>query len=253
MRSTKLLDEVEREAINGDISKALLLCLSLGGKTGSTELRDWASRELNGYRGEGLPDYRRICAPLQIDGATFNAIVKGQTISRYQLPDFAQDALSEEVELRHSLPGLVDLVTEAKRRGEPIRLGPPESAALVTYMNSQSDQFNHIERLYWAISASSIQEVIDRVRSNLVELVAEMRAGMASGEVVPSPDVASQAVNVVIKGDKNRVKVKDAAKHVTEVPGEKSRLRRWIEFAAWVATIGALVVVLILNWGNLFG
>lgn len=253
MRSIKLLDEIEREAIDGDISKALRLCLSLGGKTGSTELRDWASRELSGYRGEGLPDYRRVYAPLQIDGATFNAMVKGQTISRYQLPDFAREALSEEVELRQSLPGLVDLVTEAKRRGEPVRLGPPEAAALVTYMNSQSDEFNHIERLYWAVSASSIQEVIDRVRSNLVELVAEMRAGMASGDAVPSSEVASQAVNVVINGDKNRVKVKDAAKHLTDVPGEKSRLRWWIEIAAGVATIGALAVALILNWGNLFG
>ena len=253
MRSAKLLDEIEREAIDGDIVKALRLCLSLGGKAGSAELRDWASRELSGYRGEDIPDYRRIYAPLQIDGMTFNAIVKGQTISTLQLPDFARDGLSEEVPLRRSLPGLVDLVTEAKKRGEPIRLGPPEAAALVTYMNSQNDEYTHIERLYWSISASSVQELIDRVRSNLVELVAEMRAGMSSGETIPSAEVASQAVNVVVYGDKARISVKKSNVQASEGPIEKSRLRRWLEVAAWLAGIGGLALLLVLNWNNLFG
>ncbi len=253
MRSGKLLDEIEKEAIDGDLVKALRLCLSLGGKAGSAELRDWASRELRGYRGEDIPAYRRISAPLQIDSITVNAIVRGQTISSLQLPGFVRDELSEEVPLRHSLPGLVDLVTEAKKRGEPIRLGPPEAAALVTYMNSQNDEYTHIERLYWSMSASSVQEVIERVRSNLVELVAEMRAGMPSGGTMPSVGVASQAVGVVVHGDKARISVKKSNVQSSEGPIEESRLRRWLEVASWLAGIGGLVLLLVLNWNSLFG
>lgn len=253
MRSTRLLDEIEREAIDGDINKALRLCLSLGGKAGSTELRDWASGELNGYSNESIPEYRRIYAPLQVDGTTIRALVKHQTISPSQLPDFARDEVTEELELRQSLPGLVELIAAAKQSDESVRLMPPGASILVDYMNRTSGDFKYIESLYWSVSPSVIQEVVDRVRSNLVELVAEMRAGMTSGEVVPSPEVASQAISVVINGDKNRVKVKDAAKHVTEVPVEKTRLRRWLEVGAWVAGIGATVLLLILNWSELFG
>lgn len=123
VRSVTLLDQIQSKAIDGDVVKALRLCLSLGGRSGSSDLRDWASRELNRYRDSALPDYRRIYAAIQIDVRTYNAIITGQTISTLQLPDFARDHLSEEVELRQSLPGLVDLVNEAKRKGEPIRLG----------------------------------------------------------------------------------------------------------------------------------
>jgi len=224
----------------------------LGGKAGSTELRDWASDELNGYRSESIPEYRRIYAPLQVDGTTIRALVKHQTISPSQLPDFARE-VTEELELRQSLPGLVELIAAAKQSDESVRLMPPGASVLVDYMNRTSGDFNYIESLYWSVSPSVIQEVVDRVRSNLVELVAEMRAGMTSDQIVPSPEVASQAISVVISGDKNRVKVKDAAKHVTEVPVEKSLLRRWLEVGAWVAGIGAMVLLLILNWSGLFG
>ena len=170
------------------ISKALRLCLSLGGKTGSTDLRGWASLELNGYRGQDVPEYRRIVALLQVDGMTMSHHVKGQTISTYDLPDFVGDTISENVEFRQSLPGLVDLVTQAKKKDEPVRLMAPGATDVVAYMNRKKEQFNHIENLYWSIASSAIQEVIDRVRSNLLELVAEMRAGMSSGDAIPSSE-----------------------------------------------------------------
>ena len=140
MRSTNLLGKIEKQAFDGDISKALRLCLSLGGKTGSTDLRGWASLELNGYRGQDVPEYRRIVAPLQVDGMTMTHQVSGQTISNFQLPEFARDTISEDVECRQSLPGLVDLVTEAKKRNERVRLMPPGAADVVTYMNSNPSQ-----------------------------------------------------------------------------------------------------------------
>ena len=152
MRSTNLLGKIEEQAIDGDISKALRLCLSLGGKTGSTDLRGWASLELNGYRGQDVPEYRRIVAPLQVDGMTMSHHVKGHTISTYDLPDFVGDTISENVEFRQSLPGLVDLVTQAKKKDEPVRLMAPGATDVVDYMNRKKEQFNHIENLYWSIA-----------------------------------------------------------------------------------------------------
>ena len=64
-----LLDKINREAMDGDLKRALRLCMQLGGETGSEPLREWASLELLGYQGqEKLPDYRKVYAPLQIDG-----------------------------------------------------------------------------------------------------------------------------------------------------------------------------------------
>ena len=243
MRSSKLLDQIESEAMSGDVVKALRLCLSLGGRTGSTGLRDWASKELSGYSPEDLPDYRRIYAPLQVDGAVFGGYVKGETIAPFALPEFARDFVSEEVPLWQSIPALVDLAASAAKKDEPVRLSPSGSADLVFLMNSQPDQTNRIERLYWAVSPIAVTEVVDRVRSILVGLVAEMRSGMDQGEPLPSPEVATQAVNVVINGHGNRVTMRRSAVVSTSGEEPKSRTRRFVELVAWVVTIGGGVLL----------
>ena len=56
--------------------------IALGGRVDSTELRDWARRELQGYGPDDeLPEYRRIVAPLQLDGATMHGRITGQQLS----------------------------------------------------------------------------------------------------------------------------------------------------------------------------
>ena len=56
-----LLDQIESEALNGEVVEALRLCKTLGGKSSSTEVREWPSLELRGYGPEDdLPSYRRI-------------------------------------------------------------------------------------------------------------------------------------------------------------------------------------------------
>jgi AbiTii-like protein len=56
---------------NGSTTSLLQKCILLGGQVGSERLRDWARHELKGYDGlDQVPEYRRISAPLCIDGAT---------------------------------------------------------------------------------------------------------------------------------------------------------------------------------------
>ena len=77
------------------------------------------------------------------------------------MPDFVGDTISENVEFRQSLPGLVDLVTQAKKKDEPVRLMAPGATDVVAYMNRKKEQFNHIENLYWSI-AVQIMRCYDR-------------------------------------------------------------------------------------------
>lgn len=63
LRERSVLDEIERDALDSNVPVAdtLRKVVALGGKVGSTELREWASRELRGYIGTDaeLPGYRK--------------------------------------------------------------------------------------------------------------------------------------------------------------------------------------------------
>jgi AbiTii-like protein len=98
--SVDLVAEIEKEAVDGggSVAAALRKCLVLGGELRSPELREWASRELNGYEDEDeVPAYRIVPATLKIDGSDMVKIVTGQTISPAHLPDFARDQVREEL------------------------------------------------------------------------------------------------------------------------------------------------------------
>src|SRR3954453_8942328 len=99
---TDLMGEIELGALDAAIPLAdtLRKCVILGGKSGSTKLRDWASRELQGYQNDDLPSYRKVSAPLKIDGINPGAQITGQQISPHALPDPADKLIKEEVELR---------------------------------------------------------------------------------------------------------------------------------------------------------
>ena len=232
-----LLDQVESEALNGDVVKALRLCITLGGKSRTAELREWASLELRGYGPEDdLPDYRRIVAPLCIDGQTLAWRLTGREISELDLPDFARDGITREVILSHSLPELRDMARSAEQKGESIILAHPAAADLVRYMNQSGKYQVGITRLYWQVSPVLVNGVVERVCTDIIGLVSEMRAGMNRDETVPSPELASQAFNFVVNGDGNRVHVKSQQTSETN-PSGKSLTRRTLEVMAWIAGI----------------
>ena len=96
-----LLAELAAGLRNERTSTTSLLqkCILLGGQVGSERLRDWARQELKGYRdADAVPEYRRVVAPLCIDGATFGGYVTGQQISSMSLPEFARDRVTEDLD-----------------------------------------------------------------------------------------------------------------------------------------------------------
>ncbi len=270
-----LLSRIEKGALDpkADLATLLRLCIQLGGETGSGRLREWAGSELKGYRGsDDLPPYREVFAPLQMDGIFGNYRITGRAVPVELIPEFARDDIGNRVELREPVAVLVDLVgSAAKKQQTAFQMSPPMSGDLVRSMNDvlargERDMFGsgfglppsqQVERIYWSVSTSPVAGVIDTVRTTLVELAAEMRAGTPRGQETPSAEIAEQAVNVAIYGDKNRVTVVHAggdAAATTRGPATvgstpESRSRRvafWVSVAAGViAAVAAVVVIFI--------
>jgi hypothetical protein len=77
-KATDLLERIEQGALDSGtpLADSLRLCVALGGRAGSAELRDWARKELDGYgANDDLPDYRVVTVPILIDGSNFRAII----------------------------------------------------------------------------------------------------------------------------------------------------------------------------------
>lgn len=207
-REANLLVQIEKDALDESVplATALRKCVVLGGKSGSEQLRDWATRELQGYEQKEVPDYRVVGAPLQIDGFSGNFQFSRKQFPPSELPDFVQEHITEEVELREGVGGL-----EALANRSEIKLMPMMGGDLVRVLNSEiEDPSQHIDRIYWNVSPSALHGVLDRIRTGLAQLVAELQAGMTDNEDVPSPEAANQAVRVVVTGKRSQVNVTTA-------------------------------------------
>ncbi len=210
-----LLTEVQRDALdsNAPLADTLRNLVALGGQAGSTELREWASLELRGYLHSKveLPGYRKPGAVIRINGISGNMQITGQQISPRWLPEFAREQIGEEVRLVQPVGEIEAMLQGADAEGGSIKLTLPMSQDLVAIMNQESNRpLQQITALYWSLSAPAIAGALDSIRTTLVELVAEMRAGMPASSEVPSREVADQAVHVAVYGRGARVNVTSA-------------------------------------------
>ncbi len=81
-----------------------------------------------------------------------------------------------------------------------------------------------------------------------------MFSGLEPGEKLPSAEVASQAVDVAVYGDENRVKVKQSGHRITVSSGDqKGLVRKSLEVAAWIAGIVILFVTVLIYWETIAG
>ncbi len=180
------------------LADALRKIVILGGQAGSLELREWASKELRGYQSDDdLPDYRKVGAPLQVNGINARFHYTGQTISSSMLPDFAQEAINETLHLTMPIGEIEEMFRRAADKGDVIKLSPARGADLVRYMNSQSGPFEQLLDLYWSVSPTTLAGVVDQVRTTLAELLAELRL-TTPPTATPTAEAATQAVSVVV-------------------------------------------------------
>jgi hypothetical protein len=212
-----LIEQIQRDALDPDapVAETLRKLIALGAEAGSTGLRDWASRELNGYktRDQELPEYRRVGAVILIDGIAGYNQITGQQIGGYALPEVARDLVGEEVPLNNPIREIEAMLEHAEAEGGFTRLGMPMSQEIVAMMNRArrdggvDTAFNRITRIYWSIGVPSLHGVLDQIRTKLVELTAEMRAAMPDDAASPSAEVANHAVQVVLNGEARDVNI----------------------------------------------
>jgi hypothetical protein len=204
MTDSSFLNEVQRDALDAKVSLAdtLRKLVALGGVTGSTELREWATLELRGYVGQDapLPTYRKPAAVLEVDAIKGNIQITGQQVSPRILPSVVQQHVGEEVPLTNSVGELEAMRQQAETNGA-IKLTLPKGQDIVALMNAENQEpFQRIVSVYWSLSAPALAGVLDAIRTTLVELVAEMQAGTPASADVPSPEVVDHALNLVIHG-----------------------------------------------------
>ena len=235
-----LMAHIERELLaEKPLDSVLRKLILLGGNAGSAELRDWAAAELRGYeRDDELPTYRKVHAPLQIDGVVPGGIIKHQTISTMDLPDFVEDDLGEVVPLTMGVREIQSMVAQHQQDGL-IQLTPPGAALVVRYMKGASNLNGQITSLYWTVSTVALEGVLDQIRTRLAELIAELRATTLEGQALPTPAQAANAVNLVINGRGNRVNIAQAANGSTvTAAAEDEKPRFWTR----ARLVGAAVV-----------
>lgn len=123
------------------------------------------------------------------------------------IPEFAREALSDNAMwFRQPLPEIAAMIASAERGdGDAVKFGiegGSELTAVINHEVAQADRARyggldlpptqHVERIYRSVSVTVLRRILDVVRTTLVELVAEMRAGRPRGESVPAPEVGSK-------------------------------------------------------------
>ncbi|MFD3441089.1 hypothetical protein ACFWU3_26675 [Streptomyces sp. NPDC058685] len=203
------LDRLEDDVLNESRSLAPILrqVIALGGHAHSEPLRTWALRELQGYEGTDvpIPDYRRISAPLGMDGFTGMFKFREQPVSMFDLPDFARESLGDVLRLGQGV-GQIESLT-ARKPGQTVQLAPAMAAEVAVFMSQDSPR--QVLRLYWAVHPSAMEGVLDQVRTRLVQLVGELRDAMPHGQQDPTEDQVAQALqNInIVAGDNSSVTV----------------------------------------------
>ncbi len=136
-----LLAEVERDVLSGaPVADVLRKCIVIGGRAGSSELRDWATAELRGYgTADEAPAYRQVGAPIYADAVTGTHHIAGQRISPSMLPDFAQDDLKETYTFQVGIGEIEAVIEQCRRSGETqVKLSLPMAADLARLMDANS-------------------------------------------------------------------------------------------------------------------
>ncbi|MEU9943095.1 hypothetical protein [Streptomyces lavendulae] len=189
------------------LASSLRRCLMLGGYAHHQELRAWALKELEGYAADDdLPAYRRVAAALEINANVhhFGGVTQynGRRISPHQLPEPARErGVGEMVPILNGVKELEGLVARAEKS---VFVAPPGSAEYALLMTLQQreagNEGTEITSLHWDVAVSSIEGILDHIRTRLTTFVAEVRASMPPGQQDPNPaqigDAAERAFNI---------------------------------------------------------
>lgn len=140
------------------------------------------------------------------------------------------------------------MIGSARNEGGAVKLGLPKGQDVVRLMNHEMQrrgQGDQVIRIYWAVSPVALEGVMDQIRTRLVELVAEMRAEMPEEADVPTADVATNAVNVIL-GKRARATINTAqsagdGSTASVTPPTQSKRSAWVTIGAFIVGLAGVV------------
>ncbi|MGW0006101.1 AbiTii domain-containing protein [Nocardia grenadensis] len=203
MPESNVMVNLRRRVIDESESLAGLLrtCLMLSATTGSEHLRAWASSELHGYaaQDERVPAYRRLQLPLQATG-WLEYVEQTLPISLLQLPEDVR-RLSESVPFIQSLEELEGL---AGAQSSQLRYVHESLSLLVR--STPVPPFTRVEEAYCLVTPAAVAGMVGRIRTTLVEMVAEMTRDIPFDDL-PSRSQVDRAVQVNLQGSRDQYHV----------------------------------------------
>lgn len=132
-RDQNLLCQIEQAILDDSTTTTSILqkYIILGGRAGSTELREWAAKELRGYElDDELPSHRTVNAIMHIDGQAGPYLIKDQIIGNEDLPEVVRETASYD-NTRQFRQGLGELEAHADRDNDTVRITPETGSQIV--------------------------------------------------------------------------------------------------------------------------
>lgn len=190
---TQMLDESE------PLAGLLRKCLLLGAETGSAALREWARKELNGYGdGDELPTYRKLpTPPISADTLSGTTWATNMTYSLLQLPSRAREVIGETFPLHQPIEELEKIA--AQKSGS---FTGPGLAYAQHLWNEELGPFQQVVNMRFTLSGSMFAGVLGQIRTQLVDLVADLTAGTPLTEL-PRKELVDAAVSTHIGAQYN--------------------------------------------------
>lgn len=222
-------------------------------------LRDWASKELKGYAPDDvLPPYRTLHARVHFDGLTSTTRFTSQVIGIHDLPEPANEIVGEEVDIRDPVAALIGIAEGAREDGElGIHIGIPQSTVIVSMINERNREAGHptkrVTDLYWQVHRTSLEAIVDVVRTTVVELVANLRPVYGGSDCQVSPASVDQAVSFVVYGKAKNVSINQnlatgEANIINDQGKAESMWHRLMWWIVGIATVaGAIATVIALK------
>lgn len=242
MSPEELINEIRRDLVSeGPVSPTLRKCLFLAQATSSEKLRQWATSELEGYRGpvSEIPVYRRITAPLRADGMFGNLRVTGQELPIGSFPAELREVLAEPILIVHPISEIEELA----QTGSPSQITPghlEELGALLT----DPDQAQYVSSVYYSLTSPALRGIVDQVRTALTKLIAEMPlTDSATSEAVDrATDIAvTGKSNITVTGSNNTISIAESATTSEQAEPKRSILDRLNTPVGIVGTTSSLI------------
>jgi hypothetical protein len=194
--SRQRLDEIEQDLLSAaPLADCLRKCIALGLALRSDALKDWATRELDGYPViDDLPAYRRV--PVNIIGDVYRPARRSQPVPISQLPEALQATTRDGYPMPDGVATVSAYVEEAKRRDGFLALAIPDSLRLAAQL--PGIRFTNI---WYRIDGAALDGLLGRVRTHAIHILHEIR-GLTPEADEPTAKAANQAVNVQVTGGK---------------------------------------------------